>query len=803
MQRILKIVLGLVGALLALLLVAAIGAILFIDPNDYRDTIASKVEEQTGRTLAIEGEIKLSLFPWLGLKLGAMELGNAEGFADQPFARIGAAEARVKLLPLLKLQTEIDTVVLRGLVLNLQRRADGVSNWDDLAKGGEAPVVETEQPVSEADAQKLEQMLGALAIGGIVLEEATIEWRDELLKQRVVLKHLNFRAGEIRIATPIPLQLSTEFVSTAPELSGSLRLAADVSADPLAQRYAATGMALRTTLSGAALPGGKLEAEIGGDAEVDLVAGEASLKGLTVKGMGAEVGADLRVSKLLGQPDAEGRLSVTLNDVNKLLSLAPAGAVPADLKLAALNGTRLQAALKFSLAGQSASVAPLTLALPGVELKLTAEGKQIIDKPAFSGELASGEFVPRQLLADLGITLPEMADPAVLGKAQLQSRFSGGLDEVALSGLSLQLDESTFSGDASVRNFAAPVIRYTLLLDAIDVDRYLPPPSEAPAAPATPATAGATAAADLPLELLRKLNIDGTLQLGRVKVMNLRSDTIVTTLKADKGRFRLHPLSANLYQGSYSGNVAFDVSGKEPQLSMDERLNGVEAGPLLKDFMGKDYVTGTAELQAKLTATGIEPLAIRNSLNGSGSFSFAKGAVKGFNLGQLIRNADALYRKQPQPKEEVRETDFSELRGSFAVKDGLVTTSDLAARSTVFQVAGKGTVNLVSEKLNLRLDTTIVSDLRDATGERSGDLKGQKIPVTIGGSFSEPEFGVDLASVLKEKAQAEVDKKRAEIEADIERQKKAAELEAKKRLEEEKKKLEQQMQDKLKKMLKF
>ncbi|MCW8919571.1 MAG: AsmA family protein [Gammaproteobacteria bacterium] len=726
MQRILKIVLGLFGALLLLLLVAAIGVTLFIDPNDYRDTIASKVEAQTGRTLAIEGDIKLSLFPWLGLELGAMELGNAEGFADQPFARIGAAEARVKLLPLLKLQTEIDTVLLRGLVLNLQRRADGVSNWDDLAKGGEAPAVEVDQPQGEAGGETLQQLLAALAIGGIALEEANIEWRDELLKQRFALNNLNFRAGEIRIAAPIPLQLATEFVSIAPELSGSLQLAAEVTADPLAQRYAASGMTLRTALSGAALPGGKLEAEIGGNATVDLAA-------------------------------------------------------------------------------QTLSVAPLNLAIPGLELKVTMQGQQLLEQLRFSGELASSEFVPRQLLQGLGIELPEMADPAALGKARLVSRFSGGLDEVALSGLSLQLDESTLSGDASLRNFAAPVIRYTLLLDTIDVDRYLPPPSEAPAAPvpATPATAGAVAATELPLELLRALNIDGTLRLGKVKAMNLRSDTIVTTLKAEKGRFRLHPLTANLYQGSYSGNVAFDVSGKVAQLSMDERLGGVESGPLLKDFMGKEYVTGTAELQAKLNASGIEPQAIRSSLNGNGSFSFVKGAVKGFNLGQLIRNAEALYNKQPPPKEAEKATDFSELRGSFTVKNGLVTTGDLSARSPLFQVAGSGTVNLVSERLDLRLDTTIVSDLRDAAGERGGELRGEKIPVTIGGSFSEPKFGVDLASVLEAKARAEIDKKRAEIEADLERRKRAAELEAQKRLEDEKKKLEQQMQDKLKKMLKF
>jgi AsmA protein len=883
MQRILKIVLGLFGALLLLLLIGVAAATLFIDPNDYRDSIATRVEEQTGRKLVIEGEIKLSFFPWLGLKLGAMELGNAAGFADSPFARIEAAEARVKLLPLLKLQTEIDTVVLRGLVLNLQRRADGVSNWEDLAGSGTAGVVEEEQPASVADAQKLEQVLAALAIGGIVLEEASVAWQDDLNRQRFSLDHFNFSAGAIRIGVPVPLKLTTGLLSSNPEMEGALEFSGTVTADPLARRYSVAGMQLATRLDGKGVPGGRLAVVLGGDAAVDLATQQATLQGLTLNGMGVELATEMAATQILGKPELQGSLTVKLDEVKPLLGLLPASALPAGLDLTALAGTRLQSDFALSLQGERASVkglqlalpggtvtldaeaqqilgspaasgklalnvsdgvrfsavaakllppslqrqalsqsrlatsfsvdlgeaqslslAPLTLATLGVDLNASVSGEKIIDAPRFSGELKLGEFVPRQLLTTLGVALPEMADPSTLGKATLTSHFDAGLNHVALDKLLLRLDKSELQGSASLRNFAAPVIRYTLLLDAIDVDRYLPPPSEAPIVPAaTPATVAAAAATELPLELLRALDIDGTLRIGRVKAMNLHSDTIVTTLKAEKGRFRLHPLSARLYQGNYSGDVGFDASGKEAQLSMDERLSGVEAGPLLLDFMGKDYVTGTAELQAKMSASGIEPLAIRKSLNGSGSFSFAKGAVKGFNLGQLIRNAEALYNKQPQPKEEVKETDFSELRGSFNVKNGLLSTSDLAARSTLFQVAGKGTVNLVSEQLDLRLDTTIVSDIRDATGQRSGELKGQKIPVTIGGSFSDPKFGVDLASVLQARAQAEIDKKKAELQQELDRKKKAAEEEAKKRVEEEKQKLQKDLENKFKNMLKF
>ncbi len=713
MKGLLKWIFGLIGALLLLLVIVAVGATLFIDPNDYRDTIAAKVQEQTGRELNIEGEINLSLFPWLGLELGAMELGNAKGFGKKPMARIGAAEARVKLLPLLKMQTEIDTVVLRGLELNLQRRANGMTNWDDLVKAEPKAVAKAEEaPAAEADPQKLQQLLEALAIGGIIIEEANVSWSDQQNKQSFSLKQFNFSSGEIRIGEAIPLKLSTQLASSAPKLEGAVEFSGDVTADPLAQRYRIDGMALTTKLHGKVVPGGTLEARLGGGVAVDLAA-------------------------------------------------------------------------------QSLNVVALSLSAQGLELKLSAEGKQIIDKPSFSGNFTTNEFVPRQLLAGLGIALPEMADPSTMGKAKLSSQFTAGLDSVALTGLALKLDETTFGGKASVAKFATPVIRYTLNLDEMDVDRYLPPPSDKPAtAPGAPTEPSAPI--ELPLALLRSLDIDGSFTVGKVKVMNLRTDTIVTTVRAKGGKFRVHPLSANLYQGGYSGDIGFDVSGRQPLISLNEKLSGVQSGPLLMDFMGKEYVTGKAQLAAKMTARGLEPMDIRKTLNGKGSFEFANGAVNGMNLGHLIRKAYALYKKQPAPKEEKKATDFADLSGSFQVKNGLVSTNDLSARSPLFQVAGKGSADLVSEKLDLRLDTTIVSDIRDASGQRTGEMGGEKVPVTIKGTFTEPKFGVDIAGIFEAKAKAEVEKKKAEVKKQVD-----------KRVDEEKKKLQKGVEDKLKNMFKF
>ena len=97
-----KLLAVLLGLLVAILLAAGIYLRFFFDPNAFKPQITALVEERTGRQLSIEGEIGVSLFPWLALQAGPLVLGNAAGFGPEPFARVGRVDARIRLMPLLE-----------------------------------------------------------------------------------------------------------------------------------------------------------------------------------------------------------------------------------------------------------------------------------------------------------------------------------------------------------------------------------------------------------------------------------------------------------------------------------------------------------------------------------------------------------------------------------------------------------------------------------------------------------------------------------------------------------------------------
>jgi AsmA protein len=131
-MRTVKILAGLVGGIIVLIIAGLFAVWLLVNPNDYKARIAQAVKESTGRELVLKGDLKLSVFPWVALGLGPASLGNPPGFGDAPFLAFNHAAVRVKLWPLLAKRLEIDRVELDGLDLRLLKNAQGVANWENF-----------------------------------------------------------------------------------------------------------------------------------------------------------------------------------------------------------------------------------------------------------------------------------------------------------------------------------------------------------------------------------------------------------------------------------------------------------------------------------------------------------------------------------------------------------------------------------------------------------------------------------------------------------------------------------------------
>jgi AsmA protein len=348
----------------------------------------------------------------------------------------------------------------------------------------------------------------------------------------------------------------------------------------------------------------------------------------------------------------------------------------------------------------------------------------------------------------------------------------------------MHLDDTTLDGKARVETFEAPAITFDMMVDTFDLDRYLPPVAEATEGEAAPAAEDAPAGqADepLPLEALRSLDLSGSLKVASLKAFNLKTSDVVVQVRARDGVVRVNPLGAKLYSGTYQGDVTLDARKDTPRISLNEKLSGVQAGPLMKDLTGEDTVLGTANVTAKLTAAGATADDVTRTLNGNTSFSFTDGAIKGVNIAEVIRKAQAKLKGQPVPEDNLpNQTDFASMSGTTSMTNGLVRNNDFSLLSPLLRLSGKGEVSLPQESIDYTLTTKIVGSLEGQGGKSLDELKGVAIPVHVGGTFSKPTYKPDLGAALSEAAKAKVEEK-------VEEQKQ--------KLEE---KLGDQLQDKLK-----
>ncbi len=657
--------------LLLLLLLLAGGAAylaLFFDPNDYKDRIVAMVRDATGRELTIEGDIQLSYFPWLGLKVGSLELADAPGFGPEPIARIAAADLAVRLLPLFERRVETAAITLRGLRLNLERNADGRGNWEDLASQG-APEAE---PV--AAAPNGSTPLAALSVGGINLQDAMLNYRDRVSGTQMTLREVNLKTGAIGPEQPFPVDLKLELAATQPEWQGPISLKGQVQPDPAGGRYGLENMELLARLKGAGLAEAA-EVKVEADAWYDPIQGNLRLEGLRVGGLG-----------------------VTINGI------AAVTALNAD--------------------------------------------------PVVSGSLVLDPFNPRELLIALGQPLVT-ADPQVLARAEGEFTFVAGGRSADITGLKLKLDDASLGGQVQIRDYAAPALAFELAVDALDLDAYLPP-SPQPAAPATPGEAAAGAAGQLPLDSLRRLVLDGSIQIGALTVNRLRLQDVNIQVQGADGLLRLEPIIAGLYDGRYKGAASLDVRGQTPQTQLSWTLTGIQVGPLLEDLTGEDRLLGRGDVQAELAANGVDPERLLGSLNGSLRFTFKDGAVRGINIPYQLRKARAALEGRPPPPEATDRTDFSELSASLRITDGIARNDDLQGKSPLLRVGGEGQADLAGQTLDYTLNTVLVGTLEGQGGQGLDDLQGLAIPVRLQGAFQDPKISLDLAALLASRANAEL-----------------------------------------------
>ena len=365
-------------------------------------------------------------------------------------------------------------------------------------------------------------------------------------------------------------------------------------------------------------------------------------------------------------------------------------------------------------------------------------------------------FSLKALLTRLNIEPPVTADPDALGKIIFEGDLRFDDDAIALTGVELVVDDTTFTGGLSVGSGAAGTIGIDLAADEIDLDRYMAPATDA-------GSAGAESVpVEIPVELIRALNVRGSLTVASADLSGMRFENVELGLNAAHGKLRLHPVSASLFDGRYAGDVRINAAGDVPSVSVNETISDVSLGALAQAMFDQQNVTGRINGSFRLGGSGADLAAIQRDLDGSIEMELMDGAWEGTDVWYELRRARALFRQEtpPQPTLPAR-TRFSNVRATGPVTDGVFRNDDLVAELPFMRLTGKGKVDFAAGKVDYGLVARILEKpelASELSPEELDDFTEAEIPLRISGPLTEPSIVPDVEKMLTDEVKKKVEK---------------------------------------------
>jgi AsmA protein len=402
------------------------------------------------------------------------------------------------------------------------------------------------------------------------------------------------------------------------------------------------------------------------------------------------------------------------------------------------------------------------------EMKQPEQSLKVKLASPISGNLETQQFNLPSITLAASATGDKLPNKSVSGELKGNAALNLQQQQANLK-LAGDLLQSKIKLEAAVNDFARPAIRFNLDADQFDADAFLPKTAKAKASEEKSQQA---AQPEQPFDLsaLKTLNLDGSLRLGAIKAFNVKAQQLRIGIKAKNGLVSIAPINAKLYQGNIDGKAS--VNARTSTFTVDEKLAGVDIGPLVKDALNLDLVEGKGNAVVDVSTHGNTVSALKKGLNGNASVNLANGAIKGIDLAKLVQGVQSLNREstvQTLGVDKSARTEFTKFHASFRIRNGVAHNDDLAVLSTVLRLGGNGDIDIGRSSLNYKAKAVFAKTEQGRTAT---------LPVDVSGTFDNPKFKVDYGAMLADVAKQRLNERKEELKA-------KAREDARKKLEEQ------------------
>jgi uncharacterized protein involved in outer membrane biogenesis len=491
--------------------------------------------------------------------------------------------------------------------------------------------------------------------------------------------------------------------------------------------------------------------------------------------------ADVRARGAVDQPTLEGQLrlrdvSISGADVPRPVEVQALDLVltPNEIRsndfTATTNGTSLDA--RVTLGGYAAPAPTVDASLRATDADFgdvlniaRAWGAQAVDGVSGTGRLslnvrASGPLSAPRYSGTGSLVEATLKTPAIAESLRVRSAgMSFSMNAASFENLTMSLGKTTATGSLTVRDFAAPTVRFDLSADSIDVVEMQA--MVAPAGDARPTVAGKAPAAQVKdgESALLRMQGSGRIRVGSIANEQLVLEDVQAAVTIDRGLTRLDPLTAAVYGGRHGGSIALDARRTPATFTYTSTLERVDANRLASATTSlRDVIFGALSSDVRISASAGGAQEIAKSLNGTLSLNLPDGRIANMDLLHEISNVGRFLTGRAVAE---RSTSVAALTGTFTVTNGLARTEDLKATIDGGTLGASGSINLVDQRVDLRLTAVLSKEFSQrAGGTRVGGflttaLANQQgelvVPLRMTGTMQQPRFAPDAQRVAEMK----------------------------------------------------
>ena len=683
-----RILIGLV----VLMLVAFVGAAVFLltfDPNAYKHKIESIVQERYNRTMVIEGDLELSLFPRIGLSVRKISL--SEPNSTTTFASIDSARFAVAIWPLMSNRLVVDHVAVSGLKGWIVRDEKGSFNFEDLL-AQDPPALEAVDPRFKSDEIRPEPTIAPesnsvlpqpkktdfkIDIAGLEVQNGAMFYKDKLNNLDMRLNNMTVNTGRVTFDQPFDVSVTGNLEGARPVANASVNIQGLVKLDPVTKLYSARN--LEANIRGVV---GDVDVQTGtltGDFEVDSFAHALTGSGIdmTISGKGAK-GTGLRnLEMTLAAPKLNFDTTAPLLQMTNFavkgtasdeddesyewvlnspaLDISPTGAGGRPLTGSVRIKGKEQFGVNFRMQGISGTSDALNIAEVKLEGAYARGNKRAVN---FNISSPAKMDLARRLVA-----LSAMSGNVVLKDVETREQnipligtFSADFlkDEASFKADAV-INSGKFSFDGSISQFDNPYVRFAVGADSVNLDELIdnvsgsqPPPSpagtaKAPAAqPAEAAEAKPTTTAvrNLVSDLMGSLVGSGTASLKQITYHGVVYNDVTAALNFTKNQLGITNIKSSIFDGQVQGDALINMKDNEVTTKLNFQRVSIE--PLLKGLGMNPVMTGTGTF-ALVFASGSGQDDANWLANATGSLEgeSRNGQISGFDLAPVLADPAA------------------------------------------------------------------------------------------------------------------------------------------------------------------